>query len=309
MPRWIAVSLIALVSAVALVLSYLALTSVGSDEHEGLPVRTEATASEENLSPPPAPPADAQPEPAVETPEGTAPQRMLAMVSNTAMRATSGTCANPGTVEISLDGAESWTPSESLVGMGATQILRVLPTDLSLVQVVALDQNCEAQVYRSVDLGASWQGPLSVAGTWYFDPSTPTQVGSPDGPRSVLCEGAELAAAGNRAAVRCVDGSVITTIDRGITWSETAGIADVLAINYSPDSYVMAQGADHICDGLRFATLNSGTASVPGGCFNAVRAAGVRNSGAIAIAQSGNSTLLWVGDDLVISTDGGRTWL
>ena len=303
-PLWGAVSLIAVLSAAALALSYLALTGVGSGEHEGLPVRSEIPISEEVA----APPADAEPEVAEDQTASPTSQRMLAMVGSTAMRADSGTCETPGTAEISVDAGQSWSESASLARAGATQILRVLPTDPSLVQVVALDANCEPQVYRSADLGTTWEGPLSVVGTWYFDPSTPTQVGAPDGPLSLPCEGAELAAAGDRAAVRCTDGSVVTTIDRGAAWSEAAGVADALAINYSPDSYVMAQTGGQACAGVRVTDL-SVTSTGLVGCFETALTADASNPENIAIAQSGTSTLLWVEDDVVISTDGGNTWL
>lgn len=303
-PLWGAVALIAILSAAALALSYVALTGVGSNDHPGLPVRSEIPTAEEAA----APPTQAEPEVAEDQTASSTSQRMLAMVGSTAMRAASGTCETPGTTEISVDAGQSWSESASLARAGATQILRVLPTDPSLVQVVALDANCDPQVYRSADLGTTWEGPLSVVGTWYFDPSTPTQVGAPDGARSLPCEGAELAAAGDRAAVRCADGSVVTTIDRGVTWSEAAGVTDALAINYSPDSYVVAQTGVQACEGVRLTTLSSAISPVLDGCFETTLTADASNPENIAIAQSGTSTLLWVGDDVVISTDGGNTW-
>ncbi|AJK69397.1 hypothetical protein B840_09020 [Corynebacterium marinum DSM 44953] len=304
-PLWGAVAVIAILSAAALALSYVALTGVGSNDHPGLPVRSEIPTAEEAA----APPTQAEPEVAEDQTASSTSQRMLAMVGSTAMRAASGTCETPGTAEISVDAGQNWSESASLAGAGATQILRVLPTDPSLVQVVALDANCDPQVYRSTDLGTTWEGPLSVVGTWYFDPSTPTQVGAPDGPRSLPCEGAELAAAGDRAAVRCAGGSVVTTIDRGITWSEAAGVTDALAINYSPDSYVVAQKGGQACEGVRLTTLGGATSPVLDGCFETTLTADASNPENTAIAQSGTSTLLWVEDDVVISTDGGRMWL
>ena len=185
----------------------------------------------------------------------------------------------------------------------------MLPMHSSLVQVVALDASCEPQVYRSTDLGTSWEGPLPVFGTWFFDPSTPSQVEAPDGTQSLPCDGAELAAAGERAAMRCLDGSVVTTVDRGFTWTESPGITDVLAINTSPDSYVMTQPGSEACQGLRLTSLADGAFSSVDGCLETDLSAEELNAGNIAIAQSGAYTLAWVGDDLLVSTDGGGTWL
>lgn len=304
-----AVSFIAFLSVGALALSYIALTGVGSDEHPGLPVNPETVVPEESIPFTPPPSADTPPEPAMDPVASSTAPRLLAMVGSTAMRATSGTCEDPGTVEISVDGAQSWSPSETLPGVGATQVLRLLPTDPSLVQIVALDENCEPKVYRSNNLGTSWEGPLPVLGTWYFDPSIPAQVGAPRGTMPLVCEGAELAAAGDRAAVRCLDGSVITTVDRGITWSETTGVTDVLAISYSPDSYVMVQPGDQTCQGLRLVTLAGDPSTRQDGCFETEPITTSSNPENIAIAQSGMTTLLWVEDDLATSTDGGKTWL
>lgn len=308
-PLWGSVSLIVLLSAVALALSYVALTGAGSGEHPGLPVNPGASASEEFDTSHSSLPTDAHSEPATDQADGSiSQQRMLAMVGSTAMRATRGTCENPGSLEISLDGAQSWNVSDSLAVAGATQILRLLPTDVSLVEVVALDTNCEPQVYGSADLGSTWDGPFPVAGTWYFNPFNPAQVGAPNGPQPLPCKGAELAPAGDRAAVRCLDGSIVETVDLGITWSESPGVTDALAINYSPESFVLAQVGGQGCEGLRLMTLG-GTFPLLDGCFETSLTANELKAADVAIAQSGSSTLLWVGDDLFNSFDGGETWL
>lgn len=309
LPLWGAVSLIALLGAAALALSYIALTGVGSGDNQGLPVRSGGQTSVEAVASDPPTSADPQPQLVTGQAQKGAEQRLLTMVNGTTMRATGGTCENPGTVEVSLDAGQSWSTSDSLATAGATQILRLLPTDPSLVQVVALDASCEPQVYRSTDLGTSWEGPLPVFGTWFFDPSTPSQVEAPDGTQSLPCDGAELAAAGERAAMRCLDGSVVTTVDRGFTWTESPGITDVLAINTSPDSYVMAQAGNETCQGLRLTSLADGAFSSVDGCLETDLSAEELNAGSIAIAQSGAYTLAWVGDDLLVSTDGGGTWL
>lgn len=309
MPLWMATSLIALLSVGALVLSYIALTGAESDQHPGLPVKSEVAGEEEST--PLASPelSGEEPEPVSDPIVSSTSYRLLAMVGSTAVRATSGSCEHPGTVEISADGAQSWSASETLSAVGATQILRLLPTDPFLVQVVALDRNCEPQVYQSGDLGASWEGPLPVLGTWYFNPSTPNQVGAPSGILPLDCEGEELAPAGDRAAVRCRDGSVITTDDRGFSWSESGEATDVQAITYSSNSYVVAQLGTQTCEGLRIVTLIEDPLTGRSGCFEASPSVTTNDPTNVALAQSGTTTLLWVGDDLVISTDGGSTWL
>lgn len=307
-PVGIAVSLIAALSLVSLALSYLALTGIGSGEHPGHPVRPGAVTSEVAVVPSSSPPVTAGSETTEEQIIGAPQQRMLAMDIVTVMRATGGTCANPGVVEISVDTGRSWVASDSLESAGATQILRLLPSDASPAQVIGLDANCEPQVYRSADLGSTWEGPFPVAGSWYFDPSDPTQVWSPDGPRTLPCTGAELAAAGDRAAVRCLDGSVVETFDRGLTWVESPDVTDALAISAASDSFLVAEAGGQGCSGLRLTTLG-GTAAVPDGCFEAASAADDIEAEGIAIAHSDSSTVLWVGNDLFTSSDRGETWL
>ncbi len=321
--RWGAASLVVISAAAAIGLSYLAITDVGSGEHEGFPVtstvpETEVDAAADNAATASVDAAPAStPTPANETSvETSAPgveeadsHRMLAIVNDTAMRGISGTCQDPGAVEISTDAGQSWGERVSPANVGATQILRVLPTDPSLVQVVALDQDCEPQVYRSVDLGNSWEGPLSVAGTWYFNPATPMQVSTPNGQQPLPCEGAELAARSDSAAIRCTDGSLASTIDGGFTWEENPAFSEVFAITSSPGSYALAQAGDETCEGVRITGLDSSEAAPLNGCFEADLSAAELTSENIALAQTDTSTLLWVGDAFVTSTDQGATWI
>lgn len=307
-PLGIAVSLIAALSLVSLALSYLALTGIGSGEHPGHPVRLGAIPSEAAVAPSSSTPVIAASEATEEQTAGAPQQRMLALDAVTFMRATGGTCANPGVVEISVDTGQSWTVSDSLASAGATQILRLLPSDPSPAQVIALDTNCEPQVYQSADLGSTWEGPFPVAGTWYFDPSDPTRVGSPDGPRALPCIGAELAAAEDRAAVRCLDGAVVETVDRGLTWVESPDVTDALAIGAASDSFLVAEAGGQACAGLWLTTLGSAPA-VLDGCFELASAADETEAEGIAIAHSDSSTVLWVGNDLFTSSDRGETWL
>lgn len=298
-PAWIIGIALVLLAAVAAAAAYAALTGVGGDKDQGFPIRPETQTST-------APVAEEQAEPGVQV-AAAPPQRLLAGVGNTTVRATVGNCQTGGSVEFSVDERQNWNELSTLSEMGAMQILRLSITEPSHIEVVALDHKCQPMVFNTPDLGLTWKGPLPAAGTWYLSPARPGEIAAPDGIRPLPCEGAELAVAGERVAVRCLDGTVITSADRANSWAEIPGVEGVVSISQNADSFLVASTGDAACRGLRLMTLTNPISS--NGCFEIPLGPGAFNPALIAVAQVDNSTLMWVQNDLVISPDQGRTWL
>ncbi|GAB3690281.1 hypothetical protein [Corynebacterium nasicanis] len=282
------VLLIALLGVVAVALSYLAVTGTSAREHGGLPERPAAIPT----SVPEVTPTEAPPAPPLS-------QDLLALAGDVAMRSDGGSCAEPGSVEISLDGGREWGPEVSPAAAGATQILRLLPLGRTHLEVVALDEDCAPGLYRSVDRGATWTGPLPVEGTWFFNPADPETVGAPEGPQSLPCEGTGMSANGYHAIVTCRDGSPALSVDRGLRWSRP-DTGEVLAAATAGDAFILAQAGDGTCRGIRLTTIDHVGTVLASDCHETGAP-----EGRIALANSGESTLLWVGDELTTLALGG----
>lgn len=320
LPLSVAVALLAVLALVVAGLSYAAVTGALTGEPEGLPTKpgapTELPVSPEDTEDEaPEPEASASDDPIdptepVAEPIGLAvPTRVLAAVDeDTLIRATAGTCENPGHVEFSANGGETWAVSETFAETTATQVLRILPTRAEFVQIIALDANCEPQIYRTENLGGTWFQPVSAAGAWFFDPADPVSIGAPDGAARLPCTAVTLAATEDRAAVVCDDGSVTFTEDRAASWSGEAAVEGILAVTYSDTAFTAALGADETCEGVRVVALEDDGVAAPLGCVEAPLTADALNAGDIALAQPGQSVFVWVGDRFAASTDGGATW-
>ncbi|AMA01494.1 hypothetical protein APT58_02170 [Corynebacterium glutamicum] len=233
-----------------------------------------------------------------------APQRQIAQFENLAVRSQVGTCTDPGTLEISTDGGQAWSTSESFAATTATQVLRLIPVSTSNIFVVALNTDCEPQIYGTTDQGATWQQPVSALGTWYLDPSNPTQLPAPGGAKAISCEAISIAPrTDSNVDVLCADGSLTSTIDGGATWSDPAAGDGVLNVAHSnSDRLLIIQNPDQ-CSGVQLSV------NVPAEGTTCLEAElGESDAGQIAATQFGDSILAWVSETQFISKDGGQTW-
>lgn len=234
-----------------------------------------------------------------------APQRQIAQFENLAVRSQVGTCTDPGTLEISTDGGQAWSTSASFTATTATQVLRLIPVSTSNIFVVALNADCEPRIYGTTDQGATWQQPVSAVGTWYLDPSNPTQLTAPGGAKAISCEAISIAPrTDSNVDVLCADGSLTSTSDGGASWSEPVAGAGVFNVAHSNGDWLLiAQDPDQ-CTGIQL----SDTLPVAEGATCVHAELGESDAGQIAATQFGDSVLAWVGETQFISKDGGQTW-
>ncbi|ANE05232.1 hypothetical protein ccrud_01835 [Corynebacterium crudilactis] len=234
-----------------------------------------------------------------------APQRQIAQFANLAVRSQVGTCTDPGTLEISTDGGQAWSASESFAATTATQVLRLIPVSTSNIFVVALNADCEPRIYGTADQGATWQQPVSAVGTWYLDPSNPTQLPAPGGAKAISCEAISIAPRTNsNVDALCADGSLTSTSDGGATWSDPVAGDGVLNVAHSnSDRLLITQSPDQ-CSGVQL----SANVPVAEGATCVHAELGESDAGQIAATQFGDSILAWVGETQFISKDGGQTW-
>lgn len=303
LPFALVIALVAALALAVILLSYMALAGVGHNNAEGLPAKPGAPtelptftesdpATDDAIDPTDA----AEPSPEPEPISLAVPTRQIAAIDEaTLVRAEVGSCDAPGSVEFSSDGGVTWSLSESFAQAGATQILRILPTRANLIQVVALDADCDPLIYRTENQGGTWLSPISAVGAWYLDPADPERIGGPDGVLDLPCTALSLVATADRAAAICDDSTVIETADRGFSWSEPAEVEGILAIGLSDDGYVAALGADDSCDGARVASLTPGGLGAEAECYEADLSTDALDAGGIALVQVGDQISLWLG--------------
>lgn len=321
------IAIIAVLAIIAMVLSYLALQSVnepdaqgfsttGSNAPESVGVTTPAEAGEEEVdSPAPVSEPVLETTPETEAAENDTEQialvsqsRLIALDGSLGVRADVGECTNPGSIEFSTDGGQNWTPSTAFDDTSATQILRILPANGTTTLVVALNEECAPQIYSTANSGRTWNGPLSAVGTWYLDPTSPSTLGAPGGVKTIGCEALGLSPVTDRqVTVLCADGSVITTNDGGTTWSEPVVVDGITALAYSRQNLLAVADGDETCSGLQILNLGTNGSTEQVSCLE--MDTGSAGAGDVAMAQSGNNLVLWAGDNQLISTDGGQTWL
>ena len=175
----------------------------------------------------------------------------------------------------------------------------------SNIFVVALNTDCEPQIYGTTDQGATWQQPVSAVGTWYLDPSNPTQLPAPGGVKAISCEAISIAPrTDSNVDVLCADGSLTSTIDGGATWLESVVGDGVLNIAHSNGDRLLIAHHPAQCSGVQL----SANVPVAEGATCVHAELSESDAGQIAATQFGDSILAWVGETQFISKDGGQTW-
>lgn len=323
LPLGASIVIIAILAVAAVALSYLAFQNLNDPNPEGFATTNTATPessilapaeSEEPDAPPEAPVSEQAPETKAantgEQIELVAQSRLIVLDGSLGVRADVGECTNPGSIEFSTDGGQSWTPSSTFDATSATQILRILPANGGTTFVVALNGECEPWIYSTSNNGTTWNGPLSAVGTWYLNPAAPATLGAPGGAKTIACEALGLSPVTDReVGVLCADGSIITTTDGGTTWSDSAPVDGAIALAYSKQNLsAVTNGDGQTCSGMQLLNLGTDGGTEQVSCVEIVDL-GSLAAGDIAAAQSGNTLVLWVGENQYISTDGGQTWL
>lgn len=309
-PLWLSILVIVVLLVGAGALSVFALKSVqNSDKNEGF--STSKAAFVEQLSTE-APGEVVEEAPIVESDAAGAevvplvvPQRQIAQYENVAVRSEVGTCTEPGALEVSTNGGESWAASESFTDTSATQVLRLIPVSTSNIFVVALNADCEPRIYGTTNQGQTWQEPVSAVGTWYLNPSIPTQLAAPGGTKTIGCEALSISArSDSNVDVLCTDGQFISTTDGGTTWSDPIHIDGALNVGHSNGDRVLMAQQPGVCRGVQF------SAGVQDSDSSTCLETGLlgEDAGQIAATRFGESILAWVGQTQFISKDGGQSW-
>lgn len=263
------------------------------------PEQTEEEGSEE----PPTGSASPPSEPS--SPSASAPSqnvgRTLSVVSeNVAWRAEGGACDERGSIELTLDGGETWGstyPSDE--GLGRP--LWISGADYTALQVaVATREECAPEGFTTSDSGASWATEEQVMETAAFvDPNDRSRlVWADEGVAGPCEEIVDVALTDGGATVACSDGSLWSVEDQSDEWMKHA-VEGAAAVGGSQDVWVAAVESAQ-CDDLTLVELNQEFFQM----INCVTAAPDEE---MAVDLAGSTLWLWTGDEVRISADGGRS--
>lgn len=236
-------------------------------------------------------------------------QVVVALDDTRAWRAVLGTCDKGGAaLEVTGDGGRTWGTRV----VPAKALGRVQPVSADRAFVIGADAACKAREYVTDDGARTWDGPRTLQGGWSRTPggASGTAV-TPERPTARPCGSGTLVdlarVSGKAARALCADGSVTTSGDGGVTWSDLARVEGALALSVREEkgaarAYV-ARVADG-CDGVEVARI-SGRSSTTVACVSVPD--GVPE-GRVSISVVDAAGWLAVGDTVWRSGGDLRTW-
>lgn len=228
--------------------------------------------------------------------------RLLSVVSDAvAWRSAGGACDERGELELTIDGGQSWGAAyPSVDGLGRP--LWVSGVDYTTVQsMLASGADCGLVGFRTFDSGASWtQDGEAVTNSVLVDPSDPSLVlwdGEViEGPCGDINQ---VATTGGVTGVICGDGSLWNSPSGSIEWTESV-IDNAVALGGSDGRWIAAVQSND-CEGLSLVEFDEESVE-PLAC------APTELEADAVLDVSGSVLWLWAGDQVMISTDLGRSF-
>lgn len=235
-------------------------------------------------------------------PKRTSTPRLLSVVSEAvAWRSEGGSCDDRGSLELSMDGGETWGaayPADEQLG----RPLWLSGADYTAVQsVIASGPDCELSGVRTFDSGASWERQEQVVtNSAMVDPTDSSVLvwGGEDiaGP----CESmSKVAVTGGVASVVCDDGSLWSVSSDSTDWTELE-VQGTIALAASDRRWVAATESPE-CNGLGLVELDESSTEL-------LACAPAEPDSDTALDMAGDTLWLWAGDEVLISSDGGSTF-
>ncbi|HET6968517.1 MAG TPA: hypothetical protein VFI44_09580 [Ornithinibacter sp.] len=265
-------------------------------------VSPQASAS---VTPSPSPSASASPSPSATPAAGPTPVRrvLVAVDDRTAWLATTGSCAKPGTLQVTTDAGATWAASAA---PGA--VTRLRPSGRSEAFAVGgTSDDCAMRLWTTSNAGEDWGDPASASAAWARDAGDSRRVIRPGENPVTPCGKAavlDLASLGRAtASVLCGDGRVRTTTDGGDQWPTAFTAKGALAFSLLPNGRGAVASLADGCEGTSVITLVEGS---PDGttCVEGAAAA----PGAVAISVTADAAWLVAGDAAFTASEVGGRW-
>ena len=266
--------------------------------------RTPTPTSTPSTAAPPSTPAPTPTQSATGADQST---RILAVSSETvAWRAVFGPCPTDPEVEVSQDGGRTWRRTKPEL----RSVSRLRAFGASAVFAIGGAESCRPRFVASGGPREPWiTNEAELGQTWYRVPKHTDRVHAPGGQVSNPCDKRLMDFAGlgdYGAAALCAGGTLRTTRDNGRTWRDLKGGSAGLALGADEQTYAVAMQLER-CKGIAVVVLDPDARSVD---RDAVRCAPLtREAGEeLAVGVRGEVVWLWLGDQVVVSTDRGRSW-
>lgn len=233
---------------------------------------------------------------------------LVAVTGSTALRFTTGTCADGGSgLTLTRDGGRTWVQRPA--PFDTTVRIRVRADGSAFAIGADSGGDCATKIRQADAFDGSFGDAQSVVDAWFRDPRRATTVGLPSGGTARPCgtgAGAvvDLAVADKGAAVVCSDGRVLESAT-GTGWDRAATVPGALAVARAASGRVLvAAMAVGDCDGI--AVVDAARPATPLGCA-AAKVAAVP-PGSTALSVTSDSGWLVAGDATYRSDRSLSTW-
>ncbi len=202
-------------------------------------------------------------------------------------------------MSVSTDEGKTFAPTPV---RGLTEVLGVRAASEKDLTVIGLGSGCKVSRFTSQDGGDSWTRTAGAGPTWHLSPvSSPDTVASPAGPRTPPCTPAAVSTV-NDTLVRllCDDGKVLGTDDTGKTWVTLGSLPGAVDIRFTSAGVGVALAKQKGCAAAVMQSVDGGAGWDRLGCLPGAEP--------LAIGSQGSTIAAQVGDNLYVSTDGGKSW-
>ena len=239
------------------------------------------------------------------TPAAVAQPRYLAATSETsAWRASVGNCSGEDAfLESTVDGGVTW---QTVNPPGVHQILSLLADPGSVSLVARIGAGCSLDMMKSFTDGEFWNSdPSAVTSVTLLDPLDTGVLHTADGALRAPCSAArQVQERDDALAVVCDDQLFESTA--AAAWLSVP-VPGLLAVTPSDEGYTLAVAGVEGCAGVSIQTLLAPIGAAPPTVVGCATPSDPLSQ--VTIAQSGPTTWLWSGDQVVTSLDGGATWI
>ena len=219
-----------------------------------------------------------------------------------------GGLPDSGGIERSTNGGKSWNKAVK-AALGPIVQLGFQPKG-NLYTVGGAGEDCSIRYIAYSAKGRIAGQTDQPQGVWSRHPKDLDQIQGPGWTRARPCKGQHVLGLASvdtsEALVLCTRGSVMVTANSGKSWKKADELVGTMAVGEGGGHYWVA-GVDKTCDGISVRSITFTKGDLSRGQIRCVAALPV-TPGRIAIDGSDKSIWLWVGDEIRISTDRGKTW-
>jgi len=291
--KWLLIVLVAVLAIGTIVLTLLALDHVSTrtSDRDVAPVPTFSQA----------PPQTPSPTPSVTNASGVSydrsQERFLTVSAGVWWRGTAGECGvTDPLLERSADEGKTWTDfTPHYLGIG--QLVALRPFADGQAQIVALmGEACEVQALQTFTQGKFWESyPDVLVGLRYVDPADSGNIVTPDSLLVAPCHDTRSLHAAGASMVTVCDGTAYV-LGEDDEWVALT-LSRVSSANVRDDEIVVSHVSEQ-CNGVAITRFAMTDYDMPQneGC-----AEDVDPSGPIAIADSGEGSLIWSGNTTALS--------